>query len=179
LTQGFSVDFARVIAAVSTFLAGRGCPFAVIGGIAIAAYGRVRTTFDVDFVTSTEVQDHLIQFLEAEGFETVHRSAGYSNHVHDDPEMGRVDVVYVGGPTGDELFSDTRIVDGPGNLRVPVLRPEHLAAMKIFAIKNDPSRTHLELDDIRFLLGLEGVNREKIRDQFEKHELGHLYDEIS
>jgi hypothetical protein len=61
-------------------------------------------------------------------------------------------------------------------LAVP--RPEHLAAMKVFAMKNDPSRTFRELEDIRFLLTLDGVDREMVRGYFEKHGLGHRHDEI-
>jgi len=172
------MDFARVIDAVSTFLSDRSYPFAVIGGVAVAAYGMVRTTLDVDLVTSNNAQADLVEHLESRGYETIHRSTGYSNHVHEDPELGRVDIVYVGGPTGESLFAGVRVVDGPGPHPIPVLRPEHLAAMKVFAIKNDPSRTHSELEDIRFLLTLEGVNSEEIRHHFEKHGLEKLYAEI-
>jgi hypothetical protein len=68
-----------------------------------------------------------------------------------------------------------RKVAGPKGSIVPVLSAEHLAAMKIFAIKNDPTRTLAELEDIRFLLTLPGINRDEIRGYFEKHELGDLY----
>ena len=172
------MDFARVIDTVSSFLGDRGHPFAVIGGVSMAAYGMLRTTLDVDFVTSREAQDGLIRFLESQGYETQHRSAGYSNHTHDSPAMGRVDVVYVGGATSEALFAGARMVDGPGGRRIPILRPEHLAAMKVFAIKNDPSRTLSELEDIRFLLSLEGVDRNEVRSYFEKHGLKKLYDEL-
>lgn len=65
----------------------------------MAAYGMVRTTLDVDLVTSREAQADLVDYLESRGYETIHRSTGYSNHVHDHRMMGRVDVVYVGGKT--------------------------------------------------------------------------------
>ena len=38
---------------------------------------------------------------------------------------------------------------GPDERPVPVPRPEHLAAMKVLAIKNDPSRTFQDLADLR------------------------------
>ena len=37
------------------------------------------------------------RLLEELGYETVHRSPGYSNHSHSDPDWGAVDVVYVDG----------------------------------------------------------------------------------
>jgi hypothetical protein len=89
-----------------------------------------------------------------------------------------VDVVYVRGETSRELFAARRWAAGPGGRRLAVLRPEHLAATKVFAIKNDPSRTFRELEDIRFLLTLDGVDRELVRGYFEKHGLGHRHDEI-
>jgi len=61
---------------------------------------------------------------------------------------------------------------------VPILRAEHLAAMKIFAIKNDPTRKLAELGDIRFLLAVPGVDRDEIRGHFEKHGLGSLYADL-
>ena len=172
------MDFARVIRAVASFLEENNQPFAVIGGLAMAAYGLARTTLDVKIVTSSEAQDSLVDFLEAEGYETLHCSSGYSNHLHPDSDLGRVDVVYVRNPTSRGLFKAARKVAGPGGSIVPVLSAEHLAAMKIFAMKNDPTRILAEIEDIRFLLTLPDIDRDEIRGYFEKHELGDLYAEI-
>lgn len=79
---------------------------------------------------------------------------------------------------GRKLFENMRRVAGPGESVVPVLSAEHLAAMKIFAMKNDPTRILAELEDIRFLLTLPDIDRDEIRGYFEKHELGDLYAEI-
>ncbi len=175
---GVHVDFAKVISTVAVFFEENDQPFAVIGGLAMAAYGLGRTTLDVDVVTSSEAQDSLVDFLEAEGYETLHRSSGYSNHLHTNPDLGRVDVVYVRGNTSRRLFDAARLVAGPSGSTVPVLSAEHLAAMKIFAMKNDPTRTLAELEDIRFLLTLPDIDRDEIRGSFEKHGLGDLYAEL-
>lgn len=65
---------------------------------------------------------------------------------------------------------------GGHELRVP--RPEHLAAMKVHAMKNDPGRAFQELADIRFLLQLDGVDEGEIREYFEKAGLDERFDEI-
>ena len=57
-------------------------------------------------------------------------------------------------------------------------RAEHLAAMKVQAIKNDPSRTFKELADLQFLLGLPGVDEAEMRGYFEKHGLLGRFDEL-
>jgi hypothetical protein len=65
-----------------------------------------------------------------------------------------------------------------GTREVPVPRPEHLAAMKVHAMKNDPERTFQELSDIRYLMSLSGVDRLEIRKYFEDAGLRDRYDEI-
>ncbi len=172
------MDFEKVIDLLSGFFEREELPFAVIGAFGLHAYGLTRATTDVDFVTDSAARLRLVKFLEANGYETLYASEGYSNHLHPDSALGRVDVVYVSGETGRRLFEGA----GHRNLlpgrRVPVPRPEHLAAMKIHAIKNDPERRHQELADIRFLMGLPGVDHGEIRGYFESSGLEDLYDEL-
>jgi hypothetical protein len=61
---------------------------------------------------------------------------------------------------------------------VPVPKPEHLVAMKVLAMKNDPGRTFQDLADIRILLMLPGVDREEIRHYFEQHGLRERFDDL-
>ncbi len=63
-------------------------------------------------------------------------------------------------------------------ITVPVPRPEHLAAMKVHAIKNDPTRTLQDLADIRLLCQLPNVDREEIRGTFDRVGLVELYEKI-
>lgn len=172
------MDFGRVLEMVTAFLGGEGFDHALIGGLAMASYGMPRTTIDVDLVVTGEAQDDLVEFLESRGYETLHRSTGYSNHLHSDPELGRVDVVYVRDATSRELFTDVRRAPGPGGVDLPILRPGHLVAMKVFAMKNDPSRTFQEMADIRFLMTLPEMPRDEVRGYFEKHGLGRRYAEL-
>ena len=90
-------------------------------------------TLDIDFVVDAGAREDLIEFMEAEGYQTLHRSHGYSNHLSSNQELGRVDFVYVQGETRRLLFSEARLLAGPGGLELPVATPEHLIAMKITA----------------------------------------------
>ncbi len=155
------MDFARIIELVGGFLDRRDCRWAVCGGLGLGAYGLARTTLDADFVVESAVQEDLVAFLASSGFATLYRSQGFSNHLHPDPALGRVDCVYVRGKTAADLFAATREVDGPPGRRVRVPKPEHLAAMKVAAMASDPSRTLQDLADIQFLLRLPGVDREE------------------
>jgi hypothetical protein len=172
------VDFERVLRTLSRFFEETNTEWGVIGGLAMAAQGAARTTLDVDIVVDGEMQDRLVEFLESRGFETLYRSTGYSNHIHVDPDLGRVDVVYVRGDTSRELFGGMRNHPGPGGMVIPVPRPEHLVAMKAYSIKNDPQRTLRELADIRILLDAPGVDREEVNKYFEKYGLEELIDRL-
>jgi hypothetical protein len=172
------VNFARAFETISAFLDEKGHRYALVGGLALAAYGLPRTTLDLDLLLDAESQDDLVRFLETLGYETLHRSSGYSNHAHPDPLWGRVDGIYVRGETSQQIFAACQRSRGPGGLEVLVPQPEHLAAMKAVAMKNDPERTFQDLADVRFLLQLPGVDRHQIRAYFERHGLKECFDAI-
>lgn len=172
------MDFAAVLKELRSFLDERGCRHALVGGLAMAAYGLPRTTLDLGMVVENECQEDLVRHLEELGYETIHRSPGYSNHVHRDAGRGSVDFVYVRDETAERLFGDLRHVPGPGGRTVPVASPEHLAAMKVLAMKNDPARIFQELGDVRHLIQAAGADRERVRAQFVRHGLEERYHEL-
>jgi hypothetical protein len=61
------------------FLASHGFRSAVIGGVALAAYGHPRMTLGLDMATESAAQDVPVAFMESRGFTTLHGSSGYSN----------------------------------------------------------------------------------------------------
>jgi hypothetical protein len=152
--------------------------YAVIGGVGLAALGMPRTTFDLDFVTESRAQGGIVRFLESKGYETLHRSSGYSNHEHPDADFGAIDFVYIKGETVRLLFESVRFVEGPSGYRMPVPHPEHLIAMKVLAMKNDPQRIFREMEDIRFLMNKDEVEADQVRQYFEKHGLLNRFYEL-
>ena len=172
------MDFGRNLEDLKRFLDARKCQWALIGGVALAAYGLARTTLDLDLVVDFESQDDIVSFMEELGFETLHCSAAYSNHLHPNPIRGRIDFLYVRGPTRDRLFAEVETRTGPRGISVLVPKPEHLIAMKVLAIKSDPSRTFQDLADIRYLASLPGVDHDEIRSHFERYGLLDRYREL-
>jgi hypothetical protein len=171
------VDFVKVLDIVTRFLDQRGCRYALVGAFALSAYGFSRATQDIDVAVDVGVRRDLISFLESLGYETLYSSEGYSNHFHPLPGMGRVDCIYLGEPTATTLFANATAVPILGKtIRVP--RPEHLAAMKVLAMKNDPTRTFQEMADLQRILGLPGVDRDEIRGHFERYGFREKFDEL-
>lgn len=173
-----SMDFTGTLSTIAAFLDEQDARYALIGALALSAYGSARATLDLDLVVDRDAQENLIEFMESLGFETLYRSVGYSNHLHPDPDRGRVDFVYVQGSTANKLFGAATAFVGPGDLSIPIPTPEHLAAMKVLAMKNDPSRTYQDLADIRTLMQQPGVDREEIGRQFERHGMMERFREI-
>jgi hypothetical protein len=171
------VDFEKTLRIVDDFFAFHGQPWALAGAAALSSYGLARATQDLDFVADAGFQNLLVTHLESAGYRTLYRSAGYSNHLHADAALGRLDFVYVGGDTSRRLFEECREAVFSGRpLRVP--RPEHLAAMKVQAMKNDPDRRLQDLADVRFLMGVPGVNEQEVRGYFERAGLLEDFDEL-
>lgn len=172
------MDQLKVLEEIRAHLTGLGYPCALAGAFALNAYGLGRFTADLDLLVPHEAQDALIGRMEALGFETLYRSEGYSNHLHPDPRIGRVDFIYVEGATSEQIFSRSRSVQFPGTTEMRVPLPEHLIAMKVRAIRNDPSRRLKDLADVQFLLSLPGVDEARARRYFEAAGLEDSWNEL-
>jgi hypothetical protein len=153
-------------------------PHAVVGALGLHAYGHSRATFDLDVATVRAAQAALVKSLEALGYETLHVSTGYSNHQHPDPDWGGLDVIYGDEETAGQLFSNCSRRLKLGSREAPVPRAEHLAAMKVHAMRNDPSRLVQDLADVQQLLRLPETNRAEVRGYFEKAGMLDWYDKL-
>lgn len=158
------MDVGAVLDSLSEILGGD-APFAVVGGHALLAHGVHRATFDLDVLVRQRDQSRLVAALEEIGFETLHRSSGYSNHVHGDSSWGRLDVVYVDEESASRILDQCtwRSVAGRSVL-IPSVKV--LSAMKLHAASNDPSRRLMDLADIRALLEQAPSERGGVREVF-------------
>lgn len=173
------MDFAEELRTVREFLEAGDFRSAVIGGVALAAYGYPRMTLDLDIVTESTAQEAVVAFMESRGFQTLHRSSGYSNHRHADRARGRVDFMYVEGRTSELLFAATRQLPGPGGAPIAVPRPEHLIAMKVQAMKDAPERTWQDLADIGYLLRLPDIDRVEAQGYFTRAGLAQKWRDLT
>jgi hypothetical protein len=171
------MDVTRVLELVRPFFESRGEPYAVVGGLALLAYGAPRATFDVDLLAPRSARDALVPFLEGRGFATLSVQPGFSNHQHADPRLGRVDVVYVSGATADAVFAGCSPKPITDALDAPVPRAEHLVAMKAQAFARDRSR-YSDLADLQFLLALPGLDADEARGYFEAAGIADYFDRL-
>jgi hypothetical protein len=172
------LDFVRVYDRIAGRLEEDGHPCALAGALALHAYGQSRATFDLDLLTVAAAQPALVALLSGLGYETLHVSAGYSSHQHAEAAWGGVDLIYVDPETAARLFPVCvqRLPLGSREALVP--RAEHLAAMKVQAMRNDPSRLLQDLADVQYLLRLAGTDRAEVRGYFERAGLADWYDKL-
>lgn len=170
------MQFDQVLRTFSEFFERETIRYAVAGGLAIHAWGRSRTTQDIDFAVEASAQRRVIAFAESIGYQTFHVSEGYSNHEHPDEAFGRVDLLYLYGTTADRVFEASAPLLIAGATQAPVPKPEHLIAMKVQAIKNAPRRVSIDVPDIEYLLTLPGVDRITVRDYFDRAGLLRIFD---
>jgi hypothetical protein len=168
----------RVFDRIAARLDEHGHPYALAGALALHAYGESRATFDLDLVTVSAAREPLLALLAELGYETLHVSPGYSNHQHADPDWGGVDFIYVDRETAERLFPVCSRRLRLGERDAPVPRAEHLAAMKVQAMRNDPSRLLQDLADVQYLLRLPGTDRAEVRGYFETAGLVEWHDKL-
>jgi hypothetical protein len=152
--------------------------FGIIGAFALYSYGYARATRDIDFVTRVENRGKVAAYLTALGFETIFSSDAFSNFLHPIGSV-RVDIMYVDGPTADAVLGSTEKRPVFHGLELPVVSPEHLIAMKLFAVQNNPERKFKDLADIKELLHHATYDHRKVKDYFRKYGQESLYDELS
>jgi hypothetical protein len=166
-----------VFKAVSEMFEHEKADYAVIGAFALYAYGYVRATKDIDFVTRIQFQKKAVHYLESLGFKTTYCSEAFSNHVHPIGAM-RVDLMYLEKNTADIIFGKTEKRVLFEDLKIPVVSAEHLVAMKLFAAKHNERRRLKDLADIKEITAVVDIDKETLKDFFRQFGLESYYKEF-
>ena len=137
-------------------------------------YGASRNTYDCDLLVKSAVRPKLRAFLESAGYRTASETPAFSNHLHGDPDLGRLDVLYVDEETASEVFAARRKATLGANLEVEVPSPDHLIAMKTQSLRTDPERRS-DVEDLQLLLARQDVDQGAAAREFEANGLTDLY----
>jgi hypothetical protein len=87
--------------------------------------------------------------------------------------------MYVEGTTADEIFSRIHKRMVLGKKHLPVVAPEHLIAMKLFAAAHNPDRRLRDLADVREIVKNTDIAPETVRALFVKYGLEGDYDDTT
>jgi len=147
------MDFKQVLKELLSAFDKDDIHYALVGGLALGAWGIPRATVDIDFLVRRDDLEKIEWIMQRLSYECRHRSENVSQYVSPAGLFGEVDFLHAFRQTSLEMLqrAEKREVFG-GALRINVLQPEDLIGLKLQAIKNDPSRESSDIADIENLL---------------------------
>jgi hypothetical protein len=138
---------------------------ALIGGVALGAHGSGRGTVSVDFLADGLRAADVHRLMGDHGFACLHRSEHAANYASDSPERGRVDFLFARRAHGRAMLARASEHEVEGQ-RVRVVDASDLVGLEVQSSSNDPSRRHLDLGDIAWLLRNADVDLDRVREYF-------------
>lgn len=136
-------------------------PFAIIGGIAVFAYGGERTTFDVDFLIHKDYRPKVKTVAEDLGLKIFNENTEviqFSGFI-------QLDIVFANRLKSQEMLSRLKRVEG---FPYPVAAPEDLVGLKIQAFVGNRKREYRDKGDILTIFkNVENLDFQRIQEYAE------------
>lgn len=128
-----------------------GIPCILIGGFAVNYYKVSRNTGDVDFILPDDTSAHGVEILEKFGYLADQSHETFVRLVNSKIYPERVDFMLVSRETFGKIFEKgNKVKIGGFEFVVPAI--DHLIALKLHSIKNNPVREWKDLQDIIALI---------------------------
>lgn len=150
------IDLRKTLNDSHEVLARAGVPHALIGGFALAAYGRHRATADIDLLADGAKKEIIKTELIKKGFVLRYESP----EVLQFSGVGFLDILLANRPLSLEMLKRAVLNQ---ELQVYILKPEDIIGLKIQAYKNDSSRELQDKADIQKLLALPDLEIEIVK----------------
>lgn len=152
------MNYPTVFDLIADVLGKAGVTYALVGGFAVNAYRVTRQTADVDLLIAADNLEKAGQALEAAGYRRTVAADVVVRFEGDGKRLIDIDLLLVDALTLQKIFGEGKMIKIAGNeFQVPSLR--HLIAMKLHAIKSDPSKRWVkDLPDIVSLMKKNGLS---------------------
>jgi hypothetical protein len=123
----------------------------VVGGYAVNAHGYTRVTMDADCLIVTDDLRKADAVFREDGFVMLRKEQTHARYINPDCDPKLVDVLLVDLGTFDKMWAHRIPCAMSGHaLHIPIL--EHLFAMKLHAVRNQPDRSSKDMLDIHELM---------------------------
>ena len=114
---------------------------------------------DIDFLVNSKDMEKVRQIVEGMGYRCIHASENVTQFSSDDKRQGKLDFLHAFRPASLAMLERaTHKTIFDNEQTIPVILPEDLIGLKVQAIKNNPSRTPLDMADIEALMEIFGSN---------------------
>lgn len=130
----------------------------LIGGHALSSRGCQRATLDVDFMITERDYGKLKPYLSAEGYRETARTNVAAKWSASSDDLVDIDFIFVDDPTFQGIKKESR-TENYDDREILVPSVEHLIALKLHAIKQQPAERELkDLSDIVELIKANQLN---------------------
>lgn len=149
------MDFKLVLEKLLTAFGQQGIRYALIGGLALGAWGVARGTVDIDFLVRRDDMEKVDSVMKSLGYECSYRTENVTQYISSLKVFGEVDFLHAfRTPSLDmlERAEERKLFSGSASVRV--LRIEDLIGFKVQAIANNEKRKSADMTDIESLLAL-------------------------
>ncbi len=174
----------NILEIISENLARKNIPFAVIGAMALGAYGLPRYTADVDLLAEGRYQHQILPIMERLGYTCGQKADTFAQFDSEMGVFGYIDFMFVRTESGKEMLRRcVPLRDELAGTCHPVIQPTDYIVLKLMAMANNPDRRLRDEADILEVLRLcsnslipeafEPLNADRIRgfaDRFRQRE---------
>jgi hypothetical protein len=175
------MDFKNVLDKLLTAFKEQDIRYALMGGMALGAWGVPRGTVDIDFLVHRDDIEKIDGIMKALGYECKHKSDNVSQYLSPLKIFGEVDFLYAFRTHSLSMLQRTeekKMFDG--TVTVKVLKIEDLIGFKLQGMVNDESRQGIDLPDIESLMTVnsKSLDWNLIREYFDLFNRVELFDAL-
>jgi len=149
------MDFKLVLERLLTGFQEKDIRYALLGGMALGAWGAPRGTVDIDFLVHLDDMPKIDALMQGLGYECRYRTENVSQYVSPLQVFGEVDFLHAFRTQSLSMIqrAEDRKIFG-GTVSIKVLKVEDLIGFKVQAMTNNERRKALDMTDIESLLSL-------------------------
>lgn len=164
------MEFKTVLEKILADFNGQNIRYALMGGFALGLWGFGRATADIDFLAHGEDMNKVEAIMKKLGYDCRYKSENVSQYISPLIVLGEVDFIHAFREPSIKMLQRAEEKSVFNDvLKIRVLKPEDLVALKLQAIKNDPSRKPADALDIKTLLNINKQNIDaKLIDDYAK-----------
>jgi len=164
------MDFKLVLERLLTAFKEQNIRYALMGGMALGAWGVPRGTVDIDFLVHNEDMDKVDLIMKGLGYKCHHRTENVSQYLSPLQVFGEVDFFHAFRTHSLSMLKRTeekKMFDG--SISVCVLKIEDLIGFKLQGMVNNELRQAIDLSDIESLMAINSkvLDWNLIREYFE------------
>ena len=127
-------------------------PVAVIGAMALTAYGMPRFTADIDLLTHDKHRVDALRILKELGYNCFQEADSFAQFDSEMGVYGKIDLLFVATPEGERILERRTIAPDFMMGDYPVVQPDDYIILKLMAIANNPDRALGDAADILTVL---------------------------